>query len=72
MEVFMDDFSFVGATFDNCLEHLEKVLERCAENNLVLNLEKSQFMVKEWIFLVYKILGHKIKVDQAKVEVLSV
>ena len=29
MEVFMDDFSVYGKTFDHCLENLDKVLQRC-------------------------------------------
>jgi hypothetical protein len=37
MEVFMDDFSFYGKTFDHCLENLDKVLQRCQEKDLVLN-----------------------------------
>jgi len=45
MEVFMDDLSIYGATFDLCLENLVKVLRRCKEVNLVLNWEKCHFMV---------------------------
>jgi len=37
IEVFMDDFSIHGATFDVCLESLIKVLRKCKEVNLVLN-----------------------------------
>ena len=37
MEVFMDDFSVYGKSFDQCLENLEKVLQRCKEVDLVLN-----------------------------------
>ena len=37
MEVFMDDFSVYGKTFDHCLENLDKVLKRCQEKDLVLN-----------------------------------
>ena len=29
MEVFMDDFLVYGKTFDDCLENLEKDLQRC-------------------------------------------
>ena len=29
MEIFMDDFSFYGFSFENCLENLETVLQRC-------------------------------------------
>ena len=39
MEVFMDDFSVYGKTFDDCLENLDKVLQRCEEKHLVLNWE---------------------------------
>jgi hypothetical protein len=37
MEVFMDDFSIYGKTFDDCLENFDKVLQRCEEKHLVLN-----------------------------------
>ena len=39
MEVFMDDFSVYGKTFDDCLGNLDKVLQRCEEKHLVLNWE---------------------------------
>ncbi|GKD52254.1 reverse transcriptase domain-containing protein [Tanacetum coccineum] len=47
MEVFMDDFSVFGNSFDQCLDNLDKMLARCEETNLVLNWEKCHFMVKE-------------------------
>jgi hypothetical protein len=37
MKVFMDDFSIYGKTFDDCLENLDRVLERYEEKHLVLN-----------------------------------
>jgi hypothetical protein len=55
MEVFMDDFSIYGKTFEDCLVILDKVLKRCPMANLVLNWEKCHFMVREGI-----VLGHKI------------
>jgi len=55
IEVFMDDFSVFGSTFDACLENLNLVLRRCMETNLVLNWEKCHFMVTEGI-----VLGNKI------------
>jgi hypothetical protein len=45
MEVFMDDFTVYGKTFTDCLENLDKVLQRCEEKQLVLNWEKCHFMV---------------------------
>ena len=29
MEIFMDDFSVYGYSFENCLENLSVVLQRC-------------------------------------------
>ena len=55
IEVFMDDFSVLGESFDNFLESLRLVLIRCEETNLVLNWEKFHFMVQEGI-----VLGHRI------------
>jgi hypothetical protein len=37
VEVFMDDFSVYGKTFEDCLANLDKVLKRCQMANLVLN-----------------------------------
>ena len=37
IEVFMDDFTIYGKTFIDCLENLNKVLQRCEEKHLVLN-----------------------------------
>ena len=37
LEIFMDDFSVFGDSYEGCLENLRKVLERCQEKNLVLN-----------------------------------
>ncbi|XP_075106856.1 uncharacterized protein LOC142179867 [Nicotiana tabacum] len=40
IEVFMDDFSVFGSSYDDGLKNLGKVLARCEETNLVLNWEK--------------------------------
>nr|GEZ55681.1 reverse transcriptase domain-containing protein [Tanacetum cinerariifolium] len=71
MEVFMDDFSVFGNSFENCLSHLDKMLQRYEDTNLSLNWEKSHFMVKEGIVLGYKISKNRIEVDRAKVDVIS-
>ncbi|KAH9681669.1 hypothetical protein KPL71_027055 [Citrus sinensis] len=48
LEVFMDDFSVYGDSFDECLQHLTLVLQRCKEKNLILNWEKCHFMPPNW------------------------
>src|SRR4051812_47438092 len=65
VEVFMDDFSVYGNSFDHCLHNLNKVLHRCEETNLVLNWEKCHFMVNEGIVLGHKISERGIEVDRA-------
>ncbi|GKA01104.1 reverse transcriptase domain-containing protein [Tanacetum coccineum] len=71
MEVFMDDFSVFGNSFENCLSRLDKMLKRCEDTNLCLNWEKSHFMVKEGIVLGHKISKNGIEVDKAKVDVIA-
>ncbi|GJY64379.1 reverse transcriptase domain-containing protein [Tanacetum coccineum] len=71
MEVFMDDFSVFGDSFSSCLSHLDKMLKRCEDTNLVLNWEKCHFMVKEGIVLGHKISKFGIEVDRAKVDVIA-
>ncbi|KAH9698199.1 Endonuclease [Citrus sinensis] len=71
LEVFMDDFSVFGDSFDQCLHHLTLVLQRCTEKNLVLNWEKCHFMVKQGIVLGHIISSKGIEVDKSKVDLIS-
>ncbi|XP_070057027.1 uncharacterized protein [Nicotiana tomentosiformis] len=68
VEVFMDDFSVFGSSYDDCLKNLSKVLARCEETNLVLNWETCHFMVQEGIVLCHRVSKSGIEVDKAKVE----
>ncbi|KAK2416448.1 hypothetical protein QL285_038843 [Trifolium repens] len=71
MEVFMDDFTVYGSSFDACLNSLNRVLEKCIETNLVLNYEKCHFMVEQGIVLGHIISEKGISVDPAKIDVIS-
>ena len=66
LEVFMDDFSVFGSSFNYCLQNLTKVLKRCIEMNLVLSWEKSHFMVHEGIMLGHIISEQGIKLIKPK------
>ncbi|RVW12392.1 Retrovirus-related Pol polyprotein from transposon 297 [Vitis vinifera] len=70
MEVFMDDITVYGGTFEECLVNLEAVLHRCIEKDLVLNWEKCHFMVRQGIVLGHIISKKGIEVDKAKVELI--
>nr|GEU56911.1 reverse transcriptase domain-containing protein [Tanacetum cinerariifolium] len=71
MEVFMEDFSVFGNSFQTCLSYLEKMLKRCENTNHCLNWEKSHFIVKEGIVLGHKISKNEIEVDKTKVDVIA-
>nr|GEZ50821.1 reverse transcriptase domain-containing protein [Tanacetum cinerariifolium] len=62
MEIFLDDFSVFRDSFSYCLSHLDKMLKRCEDINLVLNWEKCHFMIKEGIVLGHKILKSGIEI----------
>nr|GEW13041.1 reverse transcriptase domain-containing protein [Tanacetum cinerariifolium] len=70
MEVFMDDFSVFGDSFSSRLSHLDTMLHRCEDTNLVLNWEKCHFMVKKGIVLGHKISKNRLEFDRAKVDVI--
>ncbi|KAL6316347.1 hypothetical protein AAG906_017983 [Vitis piasezkii] len=70
MEVFMDDITVYGGTFEECLVNLEAVLNRCIEKGLVLNWEKCHFMVRQGIVLGHIISEKDIEVDKAKVKLI--
>ena len=71
MEIFMDDFSVYGSSFENYLENLETVLQRCQDKNLALNWGKCHFMVIEGIVLGHKISATGLEVDQSKVDIIK-
>ena len=71
MEVFMDDFSVYGCSFDNCLSNLKVVLQRCREKNLVLNWKKCHFMVQEGIVLGHLISSKRLEVDKEKIATIQ-
>ncbi|GJS51364.1 hypothetical protein Tco_0624726 [Tanacetum coccineum] len=64
---FMDQ----NGSFSSCLSHLDKMLQRCEDTNLVLNWEKCHFMVKEGIVFGDKISKSGIEVDKSKVNVIA-
>jgi hypothetical protein len=70
MEVFMDDLSIFGDSFDDCFNHLKLVLAKCVEKGLVLNWEKCHFMVTPGIVLGHVVSSKGIEVDKAKVDLI--
>ena len=73
LEVFKDDFSIFGDSFDECLKNLEKVLKRYIEKNLVLNWDKCHFMVTQGqgIVLGHIVSSEGMQIDRAKIDIIS-
>ena len=71
MEIFMDDFTMYGSSFEQYLNNLETVLQRCKDKQLALNWEKCHFMVTEGIVLGHKIYATGLEVDQSKVLIIK-
>nr|GEV83520.1 reverse transcriptase domain-containing protein [Tanacetum cinerariifolium]GEV86444.1 reverse transcriptase domain-containing protein [Tanacetum cinerariifolium] len=71
VEVFMDDFSVFGSSFNHFLNKLDKLLQRCKDAHLILNWEKCHFMVKEGIVLGHKVSEAGLEVNKEKIKVIS-
>ena len=71
MEIFMNDFTVYGSIFEQCLNNLETVLQRCKDKQLALNWEKCHFMVTEGIVLGHKISATGLEVDQSKISIIK-
>jgi hypothetical protein len=67
IEVFINDFTVYGNSFDKCLESLSLVLKRCIETNLILNYEKCYFMVEQGIVLDHVMCSRGLEVDKSKI-----
>lgn len=70
IEVFIDDFTVYGYSFDNCFSGLALMLERCIETNLILNQEKYHFMLDQGIILGHVTSSMEIEVDKSKIDVI--
>ena len=68
---FSYDFFVYITSFDDCLNNLDRALQRCEQTNLVLNWDKCHFMVNEGIVLGHKISERGIEVDKAKVNAVE-
>jgi len=71
MEVFMDDFTVNGDSFDECLHHLTLVLRHCIDINLMLNFKKCHFMVEHRPVLGHVVSLKGLEIDKAKVDIIQ-
>lgn len=71
IEIFMDDFTPYGVTFEDALQNLEKVLKHCIQSHLSLSTEKCHMMTNEGIVLGHFISFLGIQVDPSKIQVIQ-
>ena len=72
MEVFMDDFTTYGDSFDEALEKLEKVLKHCEHIHLSMNTKKCHMMMSEGVVMGHFISGGGNHVDPSKIKVIKI
>eukprot|EP00253_Pinus_taeda_P008815 PITA_08815 len=70
LEIFMDNFTPYGTTFEDALQNLEKVLKWCIEAHLALSIEKCHMMMNEGIVLGHYVSLLGIQVDPVKIQVI--
>jgi hypothetical protein len=71
IEIYMDDFTPYGNSFDEALINLDKVLQRCEEMNLSLSHEKCNMLMNEGVVLGHHLSSRGIEVDQNKINIIK-
>jgi len=66
----MNHLFVLGSSFDDCFSNLSKVLKRCMEKNLTLNLKNCHFMVKKWPVLRHVISEEGVEVNKTEANLI--
>ena len=66
--VYLDDLLVYSKTFDEHIEHLERLLQRVTETGLKLKASKSQFLEREVSYLGHTISADGVSCESGKVE----
>ena len=70
VEIYMDDFSVFGDSFQEALKNMEKVLLLFQEAHLALSDKKCRLMWKSRVVLGHLIFGKGIQVDPENIEII--
>ncbi|KAH9302602.1 hypothetical protein KI387_014185, partial [Taxus chinensis] len=70
VEIYMDDFTDYGATFQDVVDNLDNVLAWCEKHQLSLNHGKCLFMMEQGIVLGHHVSAEGIKVDSDKFSII--
>lgn len=66
--IFLDDFVVHGKTLPELFEKFEKVMKRVQEVNLVINLQKCQFLFQEITLLGHRVSSEGVKTSPDKIK----
>ena len=67
VEVYLDDIIIHSASFDEHIDHVNKVLEELSKANLKINLKKCKFALEKVTVLGHIIKKGEIRMDPSKV-----
>ena len=70
MEIYIDDFSPYGGTFNEYLNNLENIWKKCIEMSLFLWNEKCEMLMNEGVVLGNHISSNGIRVDPSIVAII--
>lgn len=68
--VYLDNILIFHNTKEEHVKHLELVLRKLQEEKLIVNLEKSDFMKEELVYLGFLVSQGSLKMDKDKVEAI--
>ena len=71
VEVYVDNFTIHGDTFEVARDNLEKLLKQCIDTNLSLSHEKCHMLMIEGIVLGHLISSKGIQVDPKKIQIIQ-
>jgi hypothetical protein len=71
IEIFMDDFTPYGVSFEEALQNIEKLLNRSIQAHLSLSTKKCHMMISEGVVLGHFISSQGIQVDPSKIQVIK-
>jgi hypothetical protein len=67
---YIDDLLIVSDSFEQHLQHLDKVLSRLQDAKMTINLEKSSFLQEEVQFLGHILSSNGVATDPEKVRAI--
>ena len=62
---------YTNGTLEEYKEYIKKVLAKLRKYDLLINLKKSEFYIKETKYLGFIVLGKEVQIDPEKIEAVT-